>query len=156
MDYQKIRETKIQISDLSLRLQILEELQKETLGKINETQKNCNHDLIFINSKSANKAHEYLQCGKCLVCGKGMTLTPGNVDLDTNELILDEQIIDVSTQVDTWSFECDCSERRRELETAQIVFNNLTNDADYLYSKDCIETEIIEAVKALKGKTKKK
>lgn len=155
MNYQKIRETKIQMSDLNLRMQILEELHKETFEKIKETQENCNHEIIFIYRKYENKAYDYLQYGHCLVCGKGITLTPNNVNSDTNEIVDEERIIDVvGDNIEKWNIDCDCSQDKSEIEEAQRVFNSLTNDADYLYSRDCIKREIVEAVQTLKGNTK--
>ena len=154
MDYTKIRETKIQVNDLSLRLQLLEELHKETLEKISETQKNCNHDLIFINKKYANKAHGYLKSGQCLVCESGIMLTPNNVNLKNNSEVNPEQILDVSIGIEGWGLDCDCVQDKSEIEEAKRVFNSLTNDADYLYSRDCIKNEIVEAVKNIKGNTK--
>ena len=157
MDYKKIIDTKVEISNLKSRLKELENATLETIEKINEVQNNCSHEMIFIYRKYENRAYEYLQYGKCLVCGKTIALTPDNVNSDTNELILEEKIIDVvAKEVEQWSHECDCNKNAEELREAERVFNSITNDADYLYSRDCIKTEIIESVKAIKGTTKKK
>lgn len=155
MNYQKIRETKIQMSDLKLRLQTLEELQKETYERIKETQNSCNHDLIFINRKYKNLVYNYLQIGQCLICGKDMTLKPNNCTVDKNIVISSEQILDIAPGISDEDFEeLMVEENNCEIEEAQRVFNSLTNDADYLYSRDCIKNEIVEAVKNIKGNTK--
>lgn len=156
MDYKQIRENKIQMNNLTSRLNILEELHKETLEKIKFTQESCNHDLIFINRKYENKAYEYIQYGKCLVCGKGMTLTSNNVDIDSFEVVESDRIIDVANKVEKWDIECDCKEDKLQLDIAQRVFDDMIIDSDCFYSKDCIKREIIVEMGKIKEINKKK
>ena len=155
MDYKRIREIKAKSEGLVSRMYLLEEMQKETMEKINETQKVCNHEFIFINKKYENKAYEYLQYGKCLICGKGITLTPNNFELNDKMCIPSEKIVDVAEKIDDFAIDCDCSESKSEVEEAQRVFDQLiTTFGDTLFIKKSIINSINELrkVETLKKK----
>lgn len=145
MDYKKIKETKIQMNDLNSKMKLLENLQTETFEKTKKIQQTCKHDLIFINKKYKNKNCEYLQFGQCLVCGKTISLTPNNVNIETNKVIDEEYIVDVSQNVEEWCIDCDCLDVKREIEEAQKVFDSLIYD-DNLYSRYYIKRKIAEAL----------
>lgn len=144
MDYKRIREIKAKSDNLTSRLQLLEEMHKETIEKIAETQNACDHEFVLINKKYANKVYEYLQYGKCLVCGCGITLTSTNVDINNYKIIDEAQIIDVTDGVETFYLDCDCSKLNEELEKAQRVFDVLIGNDDC--SKDCLKNSIIYAI----------
>ena len=145
MDYKRIKEIKSQSINLISRMQMLEELHKETMEKIDDVQKVCNHEFIFINQKYTNKVYNYLKCGKCLVCDKRITMTPNNFALEEKIFISTDKIIDVSGEFDEWAIDCDCSETKSEIEEAQRVFNRLMNESEY--EKDTIKSAIDESVK---------
>lgn len=144
MNYTRIRDIKAKSEGLVSRMCLLEEMHKETMEKINETQNICNHEFIFINKKYGNKAYEYLQYGKCLICGKGITLKPNNFEVDERIFIPSEKIIDVSGEIEFWDVLSDCSESKSEIEEAQRVFDKLLNESNY--SRDCIKSAIVDAV----------
>lgn len=133
---------------------MLEELHKETMEKIDDVKKVCNHEFIFINQKYTNKVYDYLKCGKCLVCGKEITMAPNNFALEEKIFIPTDKIIDVSGEFDEWAIDCDCSEIKSEIEEAQRVFNRLMNESDY--AKDTIKSAIVCAVNEMKLYKKKK
>lgn len=153
MNYTKITETKNEINNLNSRLELLEELHKETLEKILETQKSCSHEFILINKKYRNLVYDFLQFGKCLVCGCSITLTSTNVEIDKHEIIDAEKIINVAGEVEEWNLDCDCNTSKSDLEEAQRVFDSLINN-DELCSRDFIKNEIIKSIKDIKTKTK--
>ena len=154
MDYTSVRKIKEKKEGLVSRLNLLEEMHKETMEKIYETQNICNHEFIFINKKYENKAYDYLQYGKCLVCGKGITLKPNNFDLSNEIFISEDKIIDVSGEVEDLTIDCDCSLTKDELEEAQRTFDRLLNNADY--TRYTIKKAIIDAVNEVKSYKKKK
>jgi len=158
MDNKKILDIKNQIDNLTSRLSMLEELHKETMEKIKDTQEKCSHEFVFIYRKYENKAYDYIQYGKCLACGKIMVLSPENINLDTNELISDEQIIDVvMDDIEHYNLDCDCNKNIDLLHEAENIFNNMiNNNQDNRYSKCCIKREIFETIKGIKLTKKKK
>lgn len=154
MDYKRIIDIKKQSFNLMLRLNMLEELHKETIEKINKTQNICNHEFIFINRKYENKAYDYLQCGKCLICGRGITLNHKNFDLDEKIFVPSEKIIDVSGEIEIFDVVCDCSESKSEFDEAQKVFDNLI-EREPLRFKETVKYEITLAIKKMREIKKK-
>lgn len=156
MNYQRIKQTKRKVNKLNLRLQALEKLTKQTLEEFKNIEKSCDHELIFINKKYENLAYEYIQYGKCLVCGKAIELTPENLNIDNQEVINSEQIIDIAEKVEKWTLECECSQTKLEMEEAKRIFDDLISNREFLYSKEEIKQEIFKGVNNIKGNTKKK
>lgn len=155
MDFKNTKDLKFKIESLNSRMQVIEEMHKETMEKIIELQNNCCHELIFVNKKYENKAYEYLYCGKCLICGKGITLTPNNINIDNHELVDADNIIDVTESVEEWNLDCDCTLSKNETEEAQRVFDTLFESDYSLRFKECAKHEIIHAIKNMRL-TKKK